>query len=70
MLVGRIAMNNDWLDIDVVYNVKDNHYIVKRIYDYIVIDSRNNKEVGVHNNMKSAKKHLTVLNEDKDNTTI
>jgi len=62
-------MNNGWLDIDVVDD-KDGYYIVQRIDNYVVINNRNNKEEGVHNNIRSAQRQLKVLNEYKDNTSI
>ena len=70
MQAGRIVMNDDWLDIDVVEDNKDYYYVVQQIEDYVVINDRTGEKKGVHNNIRSAYKQLRVLNENKDNTTI
>ena len=70
MQAGRIVMNNDWLDIDVVEGNKDYYYVVQQIEDYAVVSNRTGKQMGIHNNIKSAYKQLRVLNEDNSNTTI
>ena len=70
MQAGRTVMNNDWLDVDVVEDNKDYYYVVQQIEDYAVVNDRTGKQMGIHNNIKSAYKQLRVLNEDKDNITI
>ena len=70
MQAGRIVMNNDWLDIDVVKDNRDYYYVVQKIEDYAVVNDRTGEKVGVHNNIRSAYKQLRVLNEDNNNTTI
>ena len=70
MQVGRIVMNDEWLDIDVVEGNKDYYYVVQQIEDYVVVNNRTGEHMGIHNNINSAHKQLKVLNEDKDNITI
>ena len=70
MLVWKIVMNNDWLDIDVVDGNKDYYCVIQQIDDYVVVNDRTGERVGVHNNIRSAYKQLRILNEDNNNTTI
>ena len=70
MQAGRIVMNNDWLDIDVVRDNRDYYSIVQQIDDFVVVNDRTGEQVGVHNNIGSAYRQLRVLNEDNSNTSV
>lgn len=65
MPAGRAMMRNSWLDIDVVDDNDDYYYIVKRMDSYVVINNKNNREFGMHNNIDSAEMQKKVLNEQR-----